>query len=112
MKPLVNYFQHTPFYVDQRLRKIFIDFGNSLPFYRNGTFATSLRQNLLVALYLNKNASLTCSDDMLWLGMVHDKLPNWYQNRAGVQVFPARGALSDNEMKKLSSHPLVVVEVQ
>ena len=109
----MNHFQHTPFYVDPRLRKVFVDFGNSLLLNSDGTLATSLYyENLLVALHLEKDASLTCSDDMLWLGIVNDKLPNWYHNNSGVQAFPARGSLSDDEMEKLSNHPLVVVEVR
>lgn len=111
MKSLVNHLQDTPFYVDQRHRKVFIDFGNSLPINENGTMDTGLYDGLLVALPLNKNPSLTCSDNLLWLGMVYSKYPNWYQNSAGVQIFPALGSLSDDEMGKLSSHPLVVVEV-
>ena len=112
MKSLVNHLQDTPFYVDQRHRKVFVDLGNSLPIHENGTIGTSLYESLLVALPLNKNPSLTCSDDLLWLGMVYAKYPNWYQNSAGVQIFPALGSLSDEQMEILSNHPLVVAEVR
>ena len=112
MNSLVDHLQDTPFYVDQRHRKVFVDFGNSLPIHENGTMGTSLYESLRVALPLNKNPSLTCSDDLLWLGMVYDKYPNWYQNSAGVQIFPALGSLLDEQMEILSNHPLVVVEVR
>ena len=111
MKSLVSHLQDTPFYVDQHHRKVFVDFGNSLPIYENGTIATNIFEGLLVALPLNENPSLTCSDDLLWLDMVYDKYPNWYENSAGIQIFPSLGSLTDNEMETLRSHPLVVVEV-
>ena len=111
MKSRVSHLQDTPFYVDQHHRKVFVDFGNSLPIYQNGTIATNIFEGLLVALPSNENPSLTCSDDLLWLGTVYDKYPLWYENSAGIQIFPAMGSLSDNEMKTLSDHPLVVVEV-
>ena len=111
MKSRIRHLQDTPFYVDQRRRKVFVDFGNSLPIYENGTLAANIFEGLLVALPSNENPSLTCSDDLVWLGMVYDKYPNWYENSAGIQIFPALGSLSDDEMKTLSNHPLVVVEV-
>lgn len=111
MKSQVSHLQDTPFYVDQHRMKVFVDLGNSLPIYENGSIATNIFDGLLVALPLNENPSLTCSDDLLWLGMVYDKYPHWYENSAGIQIFPALGSLSDNEMKTLSNHPLVVAEV-
>ena len=104
--------QDTPFYVNQRHRKIFIDFGNSFQVYKNGSIATDNYEGLLVALPVSRYPSLTCSDDLLWLGVVYDKYPNWYEISAGVQVIPAHGSLSDSTIKKLASHPLVVAEVQ
>ena len=111
MKSMVSHLQDTPFYLDQRHRKVFVDFGNSLPIHENGTLFTDLYDSLLVALPLNEQPSMTCSDDLLWLGVVYNQYPNWYQNSAGVQIFPALGSLSENEMEKLNSHPLVVIEV-
>ena len=111
MKSLVNNLQDTPFYVNQRLRKVFVDFGNSLPVYWNGTFATSVFEGLVVALPVNEKPALNCSDELLWLGTVYDKYPNWYQNSAGVQIFPALGSLTVNDMEKLNNRPLVVAEV-
>jgi len=111
MKSLVDNLQDTPFYVDHRRRKVFVDFGNSLPVYFNGTFATSGFGDLVVALPVNENPALNCSDELLWLGTVYDKYPNWYQNSAGVQIFPALGSLTPSDMKKLKDRPLVVAEV-
>ena len=111
MKSLVENLQDTPFYVNQRLRKVFVDFGNSLPVYENGSFATSGFEGLLVALPVNENPTMSCSDELLWLGTVYDTYPNWYRNSAGVQIFPALGSLTANDMEKLNSRPLVVAEV-
>ena len=111
MRSLVNNLQDAPFYVDQRLKKVFVDFGSSLPVYGNGTLATSGFDGLAVALPVNENPWLNCSDELLWLGMVYDTYPNWYQNSAGVQIFPALGSLTVNDMKKLNNSPLVVAEV-
>lgn len=103
--------QDTPFYVDKRHRKIFIDFGNSFQVYENGSIAIDNYEGLLVALSVSRHPSLTCSDDLLWLGVVYDKYPNWYEISAGVQVIPALGSLSNNTIENLGSHPLVVAEV-
>lgn len=65
MKSLVENLQDTPFYVNQRLRKVFVDFGNSLPVYENGSFATSGFEGLLVALPVNENPTMSCSDELL-----------------------------------------------
>ena len=86
-------------------------FGNSLPVYENGSFATSGFEGLFVALTIIENPAMNCSDELLWLGMVYDTYPNWYRNSAGVQIFPALGSLTANDMEKLNSRPLVVAEV-
>ena len=103
MSSLVSQLQDTPFYVDQRHKKVFIDFGNSLPIHENGTLYTDFKDSLRVALPVNEKPSMTCSDDLLWLGEVHNKYPRWYQNSAGVQVFPDRGLLSEKTMEKLKA---------
>ena len=111
MKSLSSDFQDAPFYVDQDRRKMFIDFGNSLPIYENGSLATTVMGDLLVGVPLNKNPSLECSDDLQWLGLVYNMLPNWYRNSAGIQVFPTFGSLSDHEKEIINHTPLVVAEV-
>ena len=112
MKPLNNDKLHNaPFYVDQKKGKVFVDFGNSLPIDENGSFDTKILGNLLVAVPLDTNPSLTCSDDLLWLGLIYNKFPNWYHNSAGVQVFPTLGSLSPDEIKTITQNPLVVAEV-
>ena len=111
MKKLSKHLSDTPFYVDQKNRKVFVDFGNSLPIDENGSFNTNILAILLVAVNLDTNPSLTCADDLQWLGLVHNKLPNWYQNTSGIQAFPSVGPLSVDLMKKISQHPLVVAEV-
>ncbi|XP_078360553.1 uncharacterized protein LOC144644871 isoform X2 [Oculina patagonica] len=111
MKAVSDHLQDTPFYVDQTKRKVFVDFGNSLPTDYNGSLDIKILDKLLVAVTLDTNPSLTCSDHLLWLGLIYNKFPNWYQNSAGVQVFPAIGSLSPDEMKKISQQPLVVAEV-
>ena len=103
--------QDAPFYVDNRSKKVFIDFGNSLAMSENGSFDTDLLDGLLVAMPLNENPSISCSDDLFWLGLVLYRSPGWYANSAGIQVFPPLGVLSDDEMKKLKETPLIVAEV-
>ena len=111
MKTLVKTLQDTSFYVDKRTKRVFADFGNTFQVDKDGTLTTSPNHVLLVAMTLSKNASFTCSDHMQWLGIVQNKSPNWYQSTAGVQAFPAFGALSSNEMEMISSHPLILIEV-
>ena len=112
MKTLVKTVQDTPFYVDKRTKKVFADFGNAFQVDKDGNLlTTSANHVLLVAMTLSKNASFTCSDHMQWLGIVQNKSPYWYQSTAGVQAFPAFGALSSNEMEMISSHPLILIEV-
>ena len=112
MKAVSNYFQDAPFYVDQTKGKVFVDFGNSLPIDKHGRLDTTILDQLLVAVAPQTNPSPSCSDDLLWLGLIYNKFPNWYQNTAGVQVFPSLGSLTPDEMKKISQHPLVVAEVR
>ncbi len=111
MKAMSSHFQDAPFYADQTKGKVFVDFGNSLPINENGRFDTRILDDLHVAVNLDTNPSMTCSDDLLWLGLIHNKFPRWYKNTAGVQVFPAIESLSPDTMKKISQHPLVVAEV-
>ena len=112
MKSLLKTVQDTPFYVDKRTKKVFADFGNTFQVDKDGNLlTTSANHVLLVAMTLSKNASFTCSDHMQWLGIVQNKSPNWYQSTAGVQAFPAFGALSSDEMEMISSHPLILIEV-
>ena len=111
MNTLVKTLQDTPFYVDKRTKKVFADFGNTFQVDKDGTLTTSPNHVLLVAMTLSKNASFTCSDHMQWLGIVQNKSPYWYQNTAGVQAFPAFGALSSDEIEMISSHPLILIEV-
>ena len=112
MKAMSTHVQDAPFYVDQTKGKVFVDFGNSLPINENGSMDTKILGQLLVAMTLGTNPSLTCSDDLMWLGVIYNNFPNWYQNSAGVQVSPAIGLLSPDEMKTIDHHPLVVAEVQ
>ena len=111
MNTLSSHLQDTPFYVDQTKGKVFVDFGNSLPIYENGSFDTRVLGDLYVAVPLNKNPSLTCSDDLRWLGLIYNKVPKWYQNTAGVQALPALGSLSRDEIRMISLHPLVLAQV-
>ncbi|KAL9985892.1 hypothetical protein ACROYT_G008344 [Oculina patagonica] len=111
MKAISIHLQDTPFYVNQAKRKVSVDFGNSLPIDENGNFDIGILGDLYVAVPLNTNLSLTCSDNLRWLGLIHNKVPDWYQSTAGVQVFPANGSLSSDDMKTIHQHPLVVAEV-
>ena len=111
MKAMSSHFQDTPFYVDETKGRVFLDFGNSLPINQSGSMDTKIFDKLLVAVPLDTNPSMTCSDNLLWLGLIYNKFPNWYQNTAGVQVFPSIGSLSADELEKISQHPLVVAEV-
>ena len=112
LKTLSSHLQDTPFYVDQTKGKVFVDFGNSLPIHENGSFDTRVLGDLYVAVPLNINPSLTCSDDLRWLGLIYNKVPKWYQNTAGVQAFPVLGSLSSDEIRKISQHPMVLAEVR
>ena len=112
MKTLSSNLQDTPFYVDKVKGKVFVDFGNSLPIDENGSLNTKITGDMFVAVPLNNNPSLSCSDDLLWLGLINNKFPKWYQNTAGVQAFPALLSLSPDEIKTISQHPLVVAKVR
>ncbi len=65
MKAMSSHLQDTPFYVDQVTRKVFADFGNSLPIDENGSFDTKILGDLYVAVPLNTNPSLTCSEEFV-----------------------------------------------
>ena len=54
---------------------------------------------------------VSCDDDLLPLGVVLYRLANWYRNSAGIQSFPPIGVLSDEEIERLETTPLVIAEV-
>lgn len=112
MKPqIVKRLQETFFYVDQQNKKVFIDFGNSLPINDDGSMSISHYDNLYVALSKGEHPKLNCSDELMWIGSVDYKLPQWYLNTSGIQTFPVFGSFTTQEMTKLQNSPLLVVEV-
>ena len=111
MRSLSDQVQNAPFYVDKTNKKVAIDFGNSLPIDEYGNMDTVLKGSLLVAINLDADGPMKCSDHLIKLDLVHNNVANWYRNTAGVQIFPASRSLSDDEMEKLENHPLVVAEV-
>ena len=86
MKSQIDNLQETFFYVDQQNKKVFIDFGNSLPINSDGSMSTSHYGDLYVALPKGEHPKLDCSDDY--------KLPQWYRNTSGIQTFPVKGSSS------------------
>ena len=111
LKSLSTHLQDAPFYVDQTKGKVFVDFGNSLPIDENGHLGTDDLGTLFVAVPRDTHPSLNCSDDLLWLGFIKYRTPNWYKNTAGVQVFPSLGTISPQDMDTINTKPLVVAEV-
>ncbi|XP_068752704.1 uncharacterized protein [Montipora capricornis] len=110
MRSLSDQVQNAPFYVDKSNKKVAIDFGNSLPIDEYGNMDTVLKGSLLVAVNLDADGPMKCSDNLIKLGLVDNDDTDWYRNTAGVQIFPASRSLSDDEMEKLENHPLVVAE--
>lgn len=113
MKSQIAYLRETRtfFYVDQQNKKVFIDFGNSLPINSDGSMSTSHYGDLYVALPKGEHPKLDCSDELMWIGGVDYKLPQWYRSTSGIQTFPVKGSFSTQEMTKLQNSPLLVVEV-
>jgi len=111
LKSLSTHLQDAPFHVDQTKGKVFVDFGNSLPIDENGHLGTDDLGTLFVAVPRDTPPSLNCSDDLLWLGFIKYRTPNWYKNTAGVQVFPSLGTISPQDMDTINTKPLVVAEV-
>ena len=107
MRPLTNLTQSAPFYVDKT--RVSVDFGNSIAIDEYGAMDSLLKNDLLVAVH--PGDSKVCSPDLLPLGFVNNKSPNWYRNTAGVQIF----LFSKSPMEAaewLSKYPLVVAEVR
>lgn len=104
LKSLSTQLQDAPFYVDQAKRKVFVDFGNSLPIDGNGNLDRGVLDTLFLAVPRNTNPALNCSDDFLWLGNVKYRSPNWYTNTAGVQVFPSYGTFSPQDMGTIKAN--------
>ena len=111
LKSLSTQLQDAPFYVDQAKRKVFVDFGNSLPIDGDGNWDTEVLDTLFLAVPKNTNPALNCFDDSLWLGYIKYRSPNWYTNTAGVQVFPSYGTFSSDDMDTINNKPLVVAKV-
>ena len=113
MKSQIAYLRETRtfFYMDQQNKKVFIDFGNSLPINSDGSMSTSHYGDLYVALPKGEDPKLDCSDELMWIGSVDYKLPQWYRNTSGIQTFPVKGSFSTQEMTKLQNSPFLVVEL-
>ena len=90
--------------------RLVIDFGNSLPIKRNGSYAVEQIGLLMVALpALGKSAKEACiSNDLLYMGGVAYTERNWYQATAGIQTFDL---LPPTITKELTSRPMMVVKV-
>lgn len=89
-----------------------MDFGNSIAIDEYGAMGTLLTNDLVVAIHYG-NDSKICSPDLIQLGFIKNKSPNWYRNTAGVQVFFVPKPISSiNTAEELAKHPLVVAEVR
>ena len=111
LKSLSTQLQDASFYVDQAKKKVFVDFGNSLPIDGNGNLARWVLDTLFLAVPRNTTPALNCFDDFLWLGNIKYRSPNWYTNTAGVQVFPSYGTISPQDMDTINNKPLVIAKV-
>ena len=92
-----------------------MDFGNSLPITTTGSHNVSFIGQLMVAIprkIADDGKAVSCADDLVPLGVVLYRLANWYENSAGVQSFPPIGVLSDEEIKRLETTPLIIAEVR
>ena len=106
--------QDAPFMLNKKARKLTVDFGNSLPILTNGSHNVTFMDQLLVAMTrreTTKDKPVSCSDDLIPLGVVFYRMANWYEISAGVQSFPPIGILSENETASLETTPLVIAEV-
>lgn len=106
--------QSAPFAVDKKKRKVYIDFGNSLPTTKNGSFNTKNLQKLYVGMSVDVGASsrISCGSKFFWLGKVEQTSPTWYRNNAGIQCFPLNGSFSTQEFDMIKDSPLALVEVR
>lgn len=87
-----------------------IDFGNSLPIKKDGSFNVDYMGKLMVALPTNKDPNLNCLDTLQYLGMIGNKNDSWYESSAGIQVFPV-AQMTDDQVQRIRTTPLVVAEV-
>lgn len=102
--------QDAPFVLSKNAKKLIVDFGNSLPIMKNGSHNVTFIDQLLVAVPkrpANDIKPVSCADDLLFLGVVLYRIENWYTNSAGVQSFPPIGVLSDEEIYRTKSQPLL-----
>lgn len=89
-----------------------MDFGNSIAIDEYGAMDSLLKNDLVVAVHRGKDSKV-CSPDLLQLGLVNNKLPNWYRNTAGVQIFFFSESRSPMEAAEgIKKYPLVVAEVR
>jgi len=101
--------QDAPFIIEQR--KIIVDFGNSLPITKFGSFKTGFWGELQLGIVLEKDKNLPCGRKISWLGKVLNEIPQWYETTSGIQSFPSSGSLSAKDMELIKDHPLVVAQV-
>ena len=111
LKSMVPGFYDIPFIVCRKLRKVIADFGNGLPITKRGHFKKKSGQ-LMIAYPKDAKSKSTCGDWLVYLGLVARSQTGWYNNSAGVQHFPLIGYLTDEQLKRLETTPLLVVEVR
>lgn len=114
LKALRDGLQDAPFILNKKAKRLTVDFGNSLPIMKNGSHNVTFIGQLMVALPRQISDGVkpvSCDDDLLPLGVVLYRLANWYRNSAGIQSFPPIGVLSDKEIERLETTPLVIAEV-
>lgn len=88
--------------VDEKLRALTVDLGNSLQFSTGGLIAET--RNLALAIDKGSNGN----PDYVFLGKINYSDPDWYTTSAGICKFD----LSKEDLKLVNKFPLVIVNYQ
>ena len=99
---------NTQFIIDEHLKRVFIDLGNTLPINKKGHYPSWLGTLAIGYVEDIETEELNCSTKIKWIGEVPYRQHQWYRNTTGL----ASLALRAEDIHKLTNRPLVMAQVR
>ena len=100
-------YTNTQFVIDEHLKRVFIDLGNTLPITKKGHLS-SLGALAIGFVEDIDTEELNCSTKIKWIGEVPYRQRQFYRNTTGLVSF----ALSTDDIHMLTNRPLVMAQVR
>ena len=101
-------YTNTQFVIDEHLKRVFIDLGNTLPINKKGHYPSWLGSLAVGFVEDIKTEELNCSTKIKLIGKVSYRQHHWYRNTTGLTSF----ALCKEDIHKMTNRPLVMAQVR